>query len=67
MTVEIGYFAACPNCYDDMGVVRDPTTSYQEMTINNADMTAHVSEIPCDNCGTIVFRVKRMLRVAILI
>lgn len=65
MIAEIGYIAACPNCYADMGVVNDPTTDYEEMAINNADMTAHVSQLPCDECGTTVFRVTRLLRVLI--
>lgn len=65
MIDEMGYIAACPNCYADMGTVSDPTSDRREMAINNADMTAHVSQIPCDECETTVFRVKRMFQVLI--
>jgi len=62
---SLGYVAACPNCFSDMGIVSDPTTDRKEVAINNADMTAHVSQIPCEECGTTVFRVKRMFQVVV--
>jgi hypothetical protein len=65
MIESMGHIAACPNCFRDMGTVSDPTTDHKEVAINNADMTAHVSQIPCDYCGTTVFRVKRIFQVVI--
>jgi hypothetical protein len=65
MIESMGYVAACPNCYTDMGTVSDTTTDHQEVAINNVEMTAHVSQLPCEACGTTVFRVQRMFQVVI--
>lgn len=64
MIDEIAHFAACPNCYADLGIV-DESGPTQDIAINNADMTAYVVEEPCGECGTTVFRAKRLSRVLI--
>lgn len=65
MIESMGYVAACPNCYTDMGIVSDSTTGHKEVAINNYDMTAHVNQLPCEACGVTVFRVKRIFQVVI--
>lgn len=64
MSVEIGWYAACPSCNFDMGIVTDPTSEY-ELYINNNSMTAQVSDLPCRGCGTTVYRVHRTLKAVI--
>lgn len=48
-----------------MGIVSDPTTDWEEVAINNAEMTAHVSQVPCESCGTTVFRIQRTIQFVI--
>lgn len=59
--MQVERVAACPSCYNNMGIVSDPTTDWEEVSINNVEMTAHVSQVPCERCGTTVFRVKRQI------
>lgn len=59
--MKVERIAACPQCYNNMGIVSDPTTDWDEVEINNVEMTAHVSQVPCERCGTTVFRVSRKI------
>lgn len=59
--MKVNHIAACPACHSNMGIVSDPTTDWEEVSINNVQMTAHVSEIPCASCETTVFRIQRRI------
>lgn len=65
MSMEVGYIAVCPECYSDMGTVWETETDFEEVPINNAQLTAHVSNLPCPSCGVTVFRVQRIMQAVI--
>lgn len=58
--MKVENIAACPSCHGNMGIVSDETYR-DEIAINNIAMTAYVSPIPCERCGTTVFRADRKI------
>lgn len=63
--MDVERIAACPACRNNMGIVSDPTTDWEEVSINNVQMTAHVSQVPCERCETTVFRIQRTIQFVI--
>lgn len=60
--MDVKHIAACPACRSNMGIVSDPTHDWKEVTINNVEMTAHVSHLPCEACKTKVIRIQRTIQ-----
>lgn len=69
--IDTSYFAACPTCGADMGVVSPPSVApstavpEDEININQVQLTAFVGDSTCPECETLVYRIDRRPRMVI--